>query len=123
MSHFLQGEEDGHVPLVSLPVLVDPLVILRLLHHWIISRKFIAPSTGYLLHPSQQTTERRDSVRRPAVRRELSLPVDERAIVSQLEAQLVPQVKLDQIFLLSVERKFVMTDRWTCRLSTTTPRR
>lgn len=90
------------MPLVGLPVLIDPIITLRLLHHWIISRKFSPPAT----HPapgaaeprdSDADTERREarraSVRRPTVRRELSLPADERAIVSQLEAQLVPQVR------------------------------
>lgn len=78
------------MPLYSLPVLIDPLIVLRLLHHWILSRKVGSASAqpkGKGAPPSSSSTRSR----RPAVRRELSLPADERAI-TQLEAQLLPHV-------------------------------
>ena len=79
-----QGEET-RVPLCSLPVLIDPLIVLRLLHHWILSRKASANQ------PKGKGGAHQCRSRRPPVRRELSLPADERAI-TQLEAQLLPHV-------------------------------
>lgn len=79
-------DQETQVPLSSLPVLIDPVIILRLLHHWILSRKIsLAP-----VQSKGKASSYRG--RRPVVRRELSLPADERAI-TQLEAQLLPHVK------------------------------
>lgn len=77
----------------SLPVLIDPIIVLRLLHHWILSRKVV-----HQVQPSKQqqqkttTAAATTSQKRPVlVRRELSLPADER-VISRLEAQLLPHV-------------------------------
>lgn len=69
----------------SLPVLIDPIIVLRLLHHWILSRKII-----HQIH-QQQRQQKAANTRPVLVRRELSLPADER-IISRLEAQLLPHV-------------------------------
>lgn len=149
------------MPLSSLPVLIDPIIVLRLLHHWILSQKIghIHPPTRHYSHHLQQqqqqqvvagtsavittptaahvaapatssaatkscaksaigsttttttttTTATTATIgqttttalafirsktahhKRPIVRRELSLPADER-VISRLEAQLLPHV-------------------------------
>jgi hypothetical protein len=93
-----QGGDDEEVAKVmtlnSLPVLIDPIIVLRLLHHWILSRKVV-----HQVQPSKQQQQKTTtaaaattSQKRPVlVRRELSLPADER-VISRLEAQLLPHV-------------------------------
>lgn len=74
----------------SLPVLIDPIIVLRLLHHWILSRKIVHQI--HQIHQQQRQPKAATSATRPVlVRRELSLPADER-IISRLEAQLLPHV-------------------------------
>lgn len=105
------GDDETKVlPLSSLPVLIDPIIVLRLLHHWILSRKIghppsrhhqqqqIASTTtisstpaGLPVLPTKRKSSHQPYQKRPAVRRELSLPADER-VISQLEAQLLPHV-------------------------------
>ena len=94
------------MPLSSLPVLIDPIIVLRLLHHWILSRKIVLPSTtttttggggggarqtSVVKSNKVSSSPRHRPTARPAVRRELSLPADER-VISRLEAQLLPHV-------------------------------
>lgn len=94
-----QGGDDEEVAKVmtlnSLPVLIDPIIVLRLLHHWILSRKVVhqvQPSKQQQQQQKTTTAAATTSQKRPVlVRRELSLPADER-VISRLEAQLLPHV-------------------------------
>ena len=84
----------------SLPVLIDPIIVLRLLHHWILSRKIThqVPPSKQQQQQAKTTTTAVVKSRPVLVRRELSLPADER-VISRLEAQLLPHVIL---FLISI---------------------
>lgn len=76
----------------SLPVLIDPIIVLRLLHHWILSRKVVHQVQPSKQQQQQQQQKTAAAGKRPVlVRRELSLPADER-VISRLEAQLLPHV-------------------------------
>ncbi|KAI9566032.1 hypothetical protein GHT06_009831 [Daphnia sinensis] len=89
LDYHTAGDDDevGKVmTLNSLPVLIDPIIVLRLLHHWILSRKIV-----HQIH--QQQRQPKAATRPVLVRRELSLPADER-IISRLEAQLLPHVDI-----------------------------
>ena len=111
------------MPLISVPVLLDPIITLRLLHHWILSRKISIQQQQQQVQQQQQQQQTRNSnslsvadvssksssssvlvVSNKAppllrIRRELSLPNnDERttssSTITRLEAQLLPNVNV-----------------------------
>lgn len=103
----------NQVPLIiSVPVLLDPIIALRLLHHWILSRKISIQQQQQQTRNNLSVVDVSNTVDSSVlvvsnkatpplppplrIRRELSLPNNDEtttsAVVTRLEAQLLPNV-------------------------------